>query len=233
MPAFFEDYEYFKGTGEKNALGQSLDEFLELYDARKYPTPCVTADAVIYSYKMSSGKPENLRLLMVKRSNHPSIGWWALPGGFADMKENLEVTAKRELEEETGVTGLAMEQIGAFGDVRRDPRARVVTAAYMALVEEGQIHPVAGDDAAQTAWFEITVNEIDRKEENDQVEILYLLTLTNEEIGQKLSAKVRYRRKKAFLIREEKYEMTESDQIACDHAQIIVQSYQMLKERGV
>ncbi len=71
-----------------------------------------------------------LKVLLVKRSNHPSIGYWALPGGFVNMQENLEDTAGRELEEETGVKGLILEQFAVYGDYDRDPRTRVITTAY-------------------------------------------------------------------------------------------------------
>ena len=130
MPSFLEDISPFYGTGEKNAAGQTLEEFLEAYDPYRYKNPCCTTDAVVFS----AGKELNadltgLRVLLVRRSNHPSIGCWALPGGFVNLRENLEDTARRELEEETGVNGIAVEQFACYGDYDRDPRARVITTA--------------------------------------------------------------------------------------------------------
>ena len=93
-----------------------------------------------------------LKVLLVRRSNHPSIGFWALPGGFAEMRENLEDTARRELEEETGVKELPLEQFAVYGDYDRDPRTRVITTAYLSLVNEQDITVRAGDDAADAAW---------------------------------------------------------------------------------
>lgn len=117
MTAFLNDFSKFYGTGEKNEAGQNLEEFLELYDPRKYETPSNTTDAVIFAYEGEScDSIDGLKVLLVKRSNHPSIGYWALPGGFANMRENLDETARRELEEETGVKGLVMEQIATYGD---------------------------------------------------------------------------------------------------------------------
>ena len=114
MTAFLMDLSKFYGTGERNQAGQTLEEFLEGYDPYKYQTPSCTADAVIFSCAEPLTKElRGLKLLLVKRSNHPSIGFWALPGGFVDMEENLEASAKRELLEETGIGGLPMEQIGA------------------------------------------------------------------------------------------------------------------------
>ena len=72
-------------------------------------------------------------MLLVKRGNHPSIGCWALPGGFVDLRENLEDTARRELQEETGVSGLPVEQFACYGDYQRDPRARIITSAYLSI----------------------------------------------------------------------------------------------------
>ena len=77
-----------------------------MYDPRKYETPSNTTDAVIFAYEGEScDSIDGLKVLLVKRSNHPSIGYWALPGGFANMRENLDETARRELEEETRCKG--------------------------------------------------------------------------------------------------------------------------------
>ena len=167
MPSFLEDISAFYGTGEKNAAGQTLEEFLETYDPYRYKNPCCTTDAVVFS----AGKElypdlDGLKVLLVRRSNHPSIGYWALPGGFVNLRENLEVTARRELEEETGVSGIAVEQFACYGDYDRDPRARVITTAYMALVDEDQITVQAGDDAADAAWCTVSLEETGKKTED-------------------------------------------------------------------
>ena len=134
MPAFLKDISAFYGTGEKNENGQTLEEFLENYNPYKYKTPSCTTDAVVLAYEGKQIKSiEELELLLVKRKNHPSIGFWALPGGFVNLEENLDDTARRELEEETGIHRIAMEQIGTWGNCNRDPRVRVITTAYMAL----------------------------------------------------------------------------------------------------
>lgn len=167
MPSFLKDISKFYGTGERNREGQTLEGFLEAYDPYRYETPSCTTDAVIFAY---SGERfisvSGLRVLMVRRSNHPSIGYWALPGGFIELREHLEDTARRELFEETGVEGLVMEQLGTYGDYDRDPRARVITTAYLALVREDQVKVRAGDDAADAAWcrFSLERTEEARKE---------------------------------------------------------------------
>ena len=158
MSLFLEDISKFQGTGEKNADGKTLKEFLEAYDPYRYQTPSCTTDAVIFAHagKLDASL-EGIRLLLVKRSNHPSIGYWALPGGFVNLKENLEDTARRELEEETGVAGLVMEQIATYGDYDRDPRTRVITTAYMALIDEKDVKVQAGDDAADAVWCDVSL----------------------------------------------------------------------------
>lgn len=115
----------------------------------KYPRPSVTVDIVVYGY--DGGK--QLKMLLIQRGSDPHKGSWALPGGFVDMDENLETAALRELEEETGVKDLYVEQLFTFGQPGRDPRGRVISVAYFSLVNL-QDHPaVAASDAAKAEWF--------------------------------------------------------------------------------
>ena len=80
MPSFLKDISDFYGTGEKNAAGQTLEEFLESYDPHRYETPSCTTDAAVFSYRgILDRELSGLKLLLVKRGNHPSIGFWALP----------------------------------------------------------------------------------------------------------------------------------------------------------
>ncbi|MEO0733102.1 MAG: NUDIX hydrolase, partial [Bacteroidota bacterium] len=96
----------------------------------EYPRPSVTVDIVVYGY--DGGR--QLKLLLIQRGSDPYKGSWALPGGFVDMEEDLESAALRELEEETGVKDLFVEQLYTFGTPGRDPRGRVISVAYFALV---------------------------------------------------------------------------------------------------
>ncbi len=92
-------------------------------------------------------------LLLVKRAHEPFAGAWALPGGFVGIDENLETSALRELEEETGVTGVYLEQLNTSGEPDRDPRGRVISVAYYALTPSDRLYIHAASDAKAVAWF--------------------------------------------------------------------------------
>ena len=92
--------------------------------------------------------------MLIKRRDEPFADAWALPGGFVDMEETTEVAARRELEEETGVKDLFLEQLYTFSGVDRDPRGRVISIAYFALVKPSELELKAGDDAKEAAWFD-------------------------------------------------------------------------------
>ena len=117
----------------------------------EYPRPALTVDCIIFGLDESS----KLKVLLIKRGLEPFKDHWALPGGFVDMEEDLEAAALRELEEETGVKDVFIEQLYTFGAPKRDPRGRVVSVAYFALVNLAQ-HPVqASSDARHVEWFEL------------------------------------------------------------------------------
>ncbi|WP_116105866.1 NUDIX hydrolase [Lewinella sp. IMCC34191] len=115
----------------------------------KYPRPSVTVDVVVFGYDGG----ETLKLLLIQRGGEPFKGQWALPGGFVDMDEDLETSALRELEEETGVKGLYVEQLYTFGQPGRDPRGRVISVAHYALVNLGDHPATPSSDAAKAEWF--------------------------------------------------------------------------------
>ncbi len=122
------------------------------YDVTKYERPSVTVDVVIFSILN-----EQLKVLLIKRKTWPFEEMWAIPGGFVKMDESLEEGAYRELAEETNVTReqVYLEQLYTFGDPGRDPRTRVITVAYFALVSADKLHPRAADDAADVDWFSV------------------------------------------------------------------------------
>ena len=140
----------------RDVNGLTEAEFLQQYDENRYPKPSLTADVVIFRTHKDSSLCD---ILLIRRKNHPCIGQLALPGGFAERGETIETTAARELEEETGVTGLEMKLVGIYSKLGRDPRGWTVSAAYTSTVKDGEIRPVAGDDAREVCWA--TVKELD------------------------------------------------------------------------
>lgn len=98
---------------------------------------------------------EDLKILLIERGVPPFKGSWALPGGFVHMDEDLAQAARRELQEETGLSSSYLEQLGTFGDVGRDPRSRVVTVAYYALVRLRDHRIQAATDACDARWFSV------------------------------------------------------------------------------
>lgn len=117
----------------------------------EYPRPSLTVDCVIFGLDES----HQLQVLLIQRDHDPFAGQWALPGGFVDMEEHLEQAALRELEEETGMKEVFIEQLYTFGAPDRDPRGRVVSVAYYALVNLSE-HPVkAASDARKVGWFSL------------------------------------------------------------------------------
>lgn len=108
----------------------------------------VTVDIVIFTLREGS-----LQVLLVKRGVPPFEGQYAIPGGFIREDESLEEAALRELHEETGVRNVFLEQLYTFGDPKRDPRGRVITVAYYALIASDKLSLVAGADAAEAQWF--------------------------------------------------------------------------------
>ena len=91
-------------------------------------------------------------VMLVQRKHDPFAGQWALPGGFVDPEERIPDAAKRELQEETGVTGIDLQEFGTYGDPGRDPRGRTVSVVYWRSLPQ-KPHTVAGDDAADCRWF--------------------------------------------------------------------------------
>lgn len=226
MAAFLEDINPFYGTRQKNEQNQDLEKFLEVYDPKMYENSCVTTDVLVIQHKTDFKSVETgLKLLMIKRKNHPCIGYWALPGGFVEVKEDLEAAAKRELEEETHLTGISLEQLATWGEYKRDPRARIITVSYLALVEDN-LNVEAGDDAAEAIWMDILLKKGDIEQfiedKKKKVKTKYKLELINEEEGIHLSSEVYEIKNQEGLLREKNYQIGLSEQIACDHARIIL-----------
>ena len=114
----------------------------------KYEHMAVTTDCVIFTFEDNT-----LKVLLIRRGGEPFKGEWALPGGFLRTNETAEQGALRELREETGLKTSAIGELGVFSDLERDPRERVITIAWYALVKPSSV--VGGDDASEAAWFSV------------------------------------------------------------------------------
>ncbi|MGN6553788.1 MAG: NUDIX hydrolase [Verrucomicrobiota bacterium] len=117
----------------------------------KYPRAALTVDCVVFGFDESE-----LKVLLIQRALDPFKGKWALPGGFVRVDEPLDDAARRELEEEAGLKEVFLEQLYTFGAVNRDPRERVVSVAYYALVKLAAHETKAATDAADAKWFPIS-----------------------------------------------------------------------------
>jgi 8-oxo-dGTP diphosphatase len=130
-------------------------DFEQTLQSREHPS--VAVDVVIFSLRPKPPHVDHpcdvdLQVLLIRRGAPPYKNMWAIPGGFVLMDESLENAARRELEEETGVTDVWLEQLFTFGAPERDPRTRVISVTYYALVSADKIDPHAGSDAAEAAW---------------------------------------------------------------------------------
>lgn len=181
---------------DKNGLTE--EEFLEKYKEKNYPRPYLTADIVVIGLK-----GEQKKLLLIQRGGHPFINMWALPGGFSRQTETMEETAHRELLEETGVNSEFISPIGLFSKPDRDPRGWVVTQAYLCKVNFTECKALAGDDAKNAEWFDLTVKN-------------QIITLDNGDC----IISVKYE--------NGKIEYTSKDKLAFDHAEIIAKAIELL-----
>jgi 8-oxo-dGTP diphosphatase len=127
-----------------------MEENAETYDPSRYDRPSVTVDVVIFT--LQNGE---LHVLLVQRKRWPFEGRWAIPGGFINMDETLDQAARRELEEETGVRDIYLEQLYTLGNPKRDPRTRVISVAYIALVSADAQTLRVSDESTDVRWFPV------------------------------------------------------------------------------
>ncbi|MEC0236039.1 NUDIX domain-containing protein [Paenibacillus kribbensis] len=222
-----------------NPNGLTEEQFLAAYDATQYERPSVTVDMLLFTvmdqlqHNYRKLPEKTLQLLLIQRGEHPFIGQWALPGGFVGMDESLEEAARRELKTETNVDQIYMEQLYTWGDVARDPRMRVISCAYMALVDHDSLEVQAGDDAADARWFELDYSVAQETRTNQPEGYTWEqeidVTLKHGDI--RLSAKVKVTEILKGKTIEIKREVLESQGIAFDHAKIIAYGIERLRSK--
>lgn len=201
---------------KKNKDGLTEKEFLAGYNAGDYKRPSVTADILILGMNEDYS---SLKILLIKRGDHPFIGCWALPGGFIKDNETAHKAAARTLKEETGLSGIYLDQIYTFTKPGRDPRTWVMSIAYLALVPA--LDEVKGyDDTDDAAWFDLrfTDSAIEISNEEKNVQIVY--DLKKEEF---VNGAIRY----------ENYvpKPVSKKRLAFDHVEILIEAIKRLREQ--
>lgn len=213
---------------KKNAQTNFLDTLTKI---------AFTTDVVVFSigtekeinYRKLGNK--KMQVLLIKRGIEPYLDSWALPGGFVQGDESIEKTAKRELFEETRLKSNYLEQLYTFGDSERDPRTRVVSCAYMALVNNTDVEIQGGDDAKDASWFDVTWKLIseDKSSSDDSCSIVrkYDLCMKNEE--NELSSVVEHKHIQDKEGAIDTFDIISSSGIAFDHAKIIAVAIKRLQ----
>ncbi|WP_129671661.1 NUDIX domain-containing protein [Candidatus Chloroploca sp. Khr17] len=141
-----------------------MEESAATYDPTRYQRPSVTVDVVIFTLIN-----QELHVLLVQRRHWPFEGYWAIPGGFINMDESLVESARRELAEETGVRDVYLEQLYTFGEVGRDPRSRVISVAYIALISADAQKIRASDESTDVRWFPVSALPEQLAFDHDQI----------------------------------------------------------------
>lgn len=201
---------------------KSEEEFLKNYNKNDFDLLSVTTDILVLS--ISNEENENYRkttkkhmsVLLVKRDNYPFKDKWCLPGGFVGIDEDLEDSPKRILKKETNLENIYLEQLYTFGSVKRDPRMRVLSTAYMALVDKNLLNNNLAPDAS---WFNI-------KYFADNDSVLVLLDNGNEQLKFKLKKVLREKTSDSYS-----YIIEENNDVAFDHALIIYTGIERLKNK--
>lgn len=201
----------------------SEEEFLANYNSDEFEKLSMTTDILILS--VSNEEKNNYRktdkkkmsILLVKRDNYPFKDKWCLPGGFVQINEDLDEAPKRILKQETNIEDIYLEQLYTFGNVNRDPRMRIISTAYIALIDKSRLENKISD---KSSWFDIVSIE----EKNNVVEMV----LTNEKETISFSVKKVLREKTTDRY---SFEIVENDSLAFDHPLVILSGVERLRNK--
>ena len=206
-----------------NKKYNSEQEFLKAYNPNDYDRLALTVDILILSvsneetinYRKTDKK--KMSILLVKRHNYPFKDKWCLPGGFVDINEDLDESPKRILKKETNVENIYLEQLYTFGSVNRDPRMRVVSTSYIALIDKNRLSNNLNSNAS---WFDI----IGYEEKNNIVKI----TLSNgvDIVDFKISKTLRSQTTDRYS-----FNIVENNDLAFDHPLVILSGIERLKNK--
>ncbi len=201
----------------------SEEEFLKDYDPSKFDRLAVTTDILIFSiseeyednYRKLSNK--HFSVLLVKRDNYPYKDKWCLPGGFIKVDEDIEDAPIRILKNETGISDIYLEQLYTYGGVDRDPRMRVISTSYMALIDKNRLRDKLKDNAS---WFNIT-----KEEDKNNIYV----TLDNGTDILKYTIKKTLKEKTTDRY---KFTIEENTSLAFDHPLVITSGMERLKNKA-
>ena len=226
---------------EKDLQKLSETEFIEQYkktEKDKYEKPSIATDMAIFTVatkKVTDNRKKadkELQVLLIRRGGHPYKGDWALAGGFMGIDEDVDTAVQRELKEETGVDGVYAEQLYTWSAVDRDPRMRIVSVSYLALVDQEKLPPLqAGDDAEDVRWFTVKDRVTESRDERvdgtvTRTEKIELKLVSGEVMVsgtiEKITVTEGANTKTAVTI-------IERNGIAFDHAEIILYSLERLR----
>lgn len=200
----------------------SEEKFLKSYDSSKYEKLSVTSDVLIFS--VADGIQENYRklnkkhfaVLLVKRHTYPFKDMWCLPGGFINIDETTIDASKRILKAETNLENIYLEQLYTFDDVNRDPRMRIISTSYMALVDKNRLNMELNPNAS---WFNMLILEDDKS-------INVTLDNGNESFSFVISKTLR-----ELTTDRYDYKVVKNDRLAFDHALVIASGISRLKNK--
>lgn len=228
IPLFYSERskEELKTAFSKKSLAAEDDEklFLSAYNANDYDRPSIAADIVVFSVtnqkdiEPKRSPDPKLKVLLIKRGEHPFMNHWALPGGFLKNNETIEECAFREITEETNVSPKALLPIGVFSEPDRDVRTRVVSNAFLSVVDAEEYHALGGDDAVAAEWFEVSFNvgednKVTINLSKDDTQIECILEMKINQFGNVT------------------YTIIENGGLAFDHAKIIAAAFRIMRSQ--
>jgi len=229
-----------RNIGIKNKDGLTEKEFLDSYIPGNYKRPSNTVDMLLFTVDdvpVEGKDPDKvLKLLLIKRADHPYLDCYAIPGGFVHIDEALSTACYRELKEETNIESVYLEQLRTFGDsVQRDPRMRVISIAYLALVDKTNIKAIAGDDATYAQWFTLKKDFISSNNSGIERVDMYNLTFVSDDGDVKIGYLVteRFVKNGIISIKVPSYELLEwsKEELAFDHIDLVYCAIERLKNK--
>ena len=200
-------------------------DYISNYDPTKYyPNPAVTVDLAVYAFDDTKN---TLKLLLIERGGFPYKGDMAIPGGFLDIGESAECATRRELQEETGITGMDAYLHCLLSEPERDPRQRVITPEYIALTNIHDIAPKAGDDAAKAIWYDVSDFTVSASRQGNSLIKNYYMKLADGSASIALSAKSTVDYSAHQPVRH--FEVLDDGDLAFDHAEAVIKSFLALR----